>query len=300
LILDDPNLEPRFGQFESLVSDVTLTIGSSSVIFACGAARLGLKVAFIGVVGNDLFGRFMLEQMSGCGIDVSAVIVDPAIKTGTSVILNRRQDRAILTHLGAIASLGAEQIPNRMLEQSRHLHIASYFLQTRLQKGLPSLLAEAKKAGCTISLDTNWDPAETWSGLEQLLPLTDIFLPNEQEAKSITGLTSAEEAMQLLAKRVPCLAVKRGGEGASAFRGKSRSNCEILPVTVVDTVGAGDSFDSGFIYGFLNGWSLEDTLKLAVVCGSLSTRQSGGTAAQPTLEEAKAGMLAVKGIVAGL
>ena len=128
LILTDPDLEPRFGQAEVLVADAALTPGSSSVIFACGAARLGLKVAFVGVVGNDMFGRFMLDALDSRGVDISHVIVDPDQNTGLTVILNRIDDRAMLTHLGAINALRAEQVPGDLLSQARHLHLASYFL----------------------------------------------------------------------------------------------------------------------------------------------------------------------------
>lgn len=144
LILTDPNLEPLFGQTEILVEDTALTVGSSSAIFACGAARLGLRVAFIGVVGDDLFGRFMLEVMRSRQVDVSNVIVDKNQATGLSVILNRIDDRAILTHLGAINALRAEQITDELLAQTRHLHVASYFLQTNLQPGLPDLFQRAQ------------------------------------------------------------------------------------------------------------------------------------------------------------
>ena len=116
-----------------------LAIGSSSAIFACGAARLGLKVAFVGVCGDDIFGHFMQEEMQKRGVDVSNVIVRANGSTGLSVILNRSCDRAILTFAGLISALQASDIPDQLLQQARHLHIASYFLQTNLQAGLPDL-----------------------------------------------------------------------------------------------------------------------------------------------------------------
>ena len=132
-------MKPEFGQVEKLVDSATLTIGSSSAIFACGAARLGLKVAFIGVCGEDVFGRFMLEEMQKREVDVSNVIVRKDGQTGLSVILSSGVDRAILTHLGLIAALQASDIPDALLRQARHLHVASYFLQTNLQPDLPDL-----------------------------------------------------------------------------------------------------------------------------------------------------------------
>jgi sugar/nucleoside kinase (ribokinase family) len=280
------DVEPAFGQVEKLVENATLTIGSSSAIFACGAARLGLKVAFIGVCGEDVFGRFMLEAMQERGVDTSAVIVDRQEQTGLSVILNRGVDRAILTHAGAMAALRAEQIHNNLLRQARHLHIASYFLQTALQPGLADLFRRARGLGLSTSLDTNWDPSESWAGLDELLPLTSVFLPNEAEARAITRQPDVETAAQQLAEQAGLVAVKMGAEGALACQRGETVRAVSIPVNVVDTVGAGDTFDAGFLYGYLNGWDTPRSLRLACVCGALSTQAAGGTTAQPTLAEA--------------
>jgi sugar/nucleoside kinase (ribokinase family) len=286
LILTDPNLEPRFSQTEILVEDTTLTAGSSSVIFSCGAARLGLRVAFIGVVGNDFFGAFMLDVLKSRAVDISNVIVDENQTTGLSVILNRINDRAILTHMGAINALHSEQVTDQLLVQTRHLHVASYFLQTSLQPGMADLFQRAQTLDLTTSLDTNWDPEEKWVGVDELLKLTTVFLPNESEALSLTGASTVEEAAERLAAQASIVAIKLGADGGLAFDGESFYRTPIIPVDVLDTVGAGDTFDAGFIYGFLQGWPLERCLKLGVVCGSLSTRLAGGITSQPVLEEA--------------
>jgi sugar/nucleoside kinase (ribokinase family) len=286
------NVAPAFGQVEQLVDSAVLTIGSSSAIFACGAARLGLKVAFVGVCGADIFGRFMLDELSRNGVDISSVIVDPAQPTGLSVILNHSGangtpgDRAILTHQGTIQALEARQVPPTLLQKARHLHIASYFLQTALQPGLPDLFRHARSLGLTTSLDTNWDPSGMWLGFDELLHLVDIFLPNENEALAISRATNLNAALQVLSQKSQVVAMKCGSEGGLARRGNEYAHTPALPVQVLDTVGAGDSFDAGFVYGWLKGWSLEKALRLAVTCGSLSTRATGGTSAQPGIEEA--------------
>jgi len=278
---------PAFGQEEKLVDSATLAIGSSSVITACGAARLGLKVGFVGICGDDLFGHFMLDEMTQRGVDVSAVNIAPDRRTGLTVVLNKGSDRAMLTHPGAIADLHAENVTDDLLHQSRHLHVASYFLQTTLQPSISNLFRRAHALGLTTSLDTNWDPSGQWIGVSQLLPLTDIFFPNENEAIAITGARTGGQALKQLGKLTGIVAMKRGAEGALACQGEQTVSARALCCDkVVDTVGAGDTFDAGFLYGFLNGWSLERSLWLAVVCGSLSTRAAGGTAAQPTLDEA--------------
>ncbi len=277
---------PEFGQVEKLVDSASLVIGSSAAIFACAAARLGLKVSFVGICGEDIFGRFMLDEMSRHGVDVSEVRVDPKSRTGLSVILSKGNDRAILTHTGCMADLQADHVSDSMLQKCRHLHVTSYFLQTGLQAGLPDLYQRAHKLGLSTSLDTNWDPSERWMGVLGILPLVDIFLPNENEAVAITGARTIGQALKRLGQQVGTVALKRGAQGALACRGEETATAVALAGGLVDTVGAGDSFDAGFIYGYINGWELERSLWLAATCGSLSTRAAGGIAGQSTLEEA--------------
>ncbi len=282
------NVIPEFGQVEKLVDHATLAIGSSSAIFACGAARLGLRVAFIGLCGEDLFGHFMLDEMQKCNVDVSNVIIRREGQTGFSVILNQAADRAILTHLGLISALRAADISDALLCQARHLHIASYFLQTNLQPDLPGLFRRAHSLGLTNSLDTNYDPSEKWIGFDELLSVTDIFFPNKTEALSITQTDNVEAAGGQLADKSKIVAIKLGAEGGAIPTNDHMFFVPSIPVNMVDTIGAGDSFDAGFLYGYLNRWSLETSLRFGVVCGALSTRAAGGTTAQPTLGEALA------------
>ena len=282
------DVKPEFDQVEKLVASATLTVGSSSVIFACGAARLGLRVAFIGVCGDDVFGRFMLAEMQKRNVNVDHVIIRTAGQTGLSVILNREADRAILTHPGLIADLQASDIADSLLAQTRHLHVASYFLQTKLQPDLPALFQRAHALGLTTSLDTNYDPSEKWIGFDDLLSKTDVFLPNKTEALSITQSANVVSASEQLAQTCKLAAIKLGAEGAIACNGEEVIRSNSISVNVVDTVGAGDTFDAGFVFGYLNDWPLQKSLRLACVCGALSTQRAGGTEGQPTLQEALA------------
>lgn len=208
------DVKPEFNQVEKLVDSAALTIGSSSAIFSCGAARLGLKVAFIGVCGKDVFGHFMLDEMQKRNVDVNNVIVRDG-QTGLSVILSTGTDRAILTHMGLISALQASDIPDALLRQTRHLHVASFFLQTNLQPGLPDLFRRARKLGLTTSLDSNYDPSEQWFGFDELLSVTNVFLPNEKEALSLSGKMGIDLAAEELGLRVDMLAVKLGPDGAN-------------------------------------------------------------------------------------
>ncbi len=279
---------PVWGQYEKLVDDARLVPGGSSTIFACGAARLGLRTAFVGVVGDDLFGAFMRDHLRNAGVDTEHIVIDPAVRTGLTVLLTRDDgDRALLTHLGSIAALRADQVEESVLARARYVHAGAYFLQHGLQPGLPALLERARSAGAATSLDTNWDPSERWgAGLDAVLEHTDIFLPNEQEALRISGAEHVEHALDALAERVEIVAIKRGADGAIAARGAERRRAAAPRMSPVDTTGAGDSFDAGFIAALGRGLPLEDALAMAVACGSLSTRGVGGTTSQATWEEA--------------
>ena len=281
------NVMPEFGQVEKVVDQAELAIGSSSAIFACGAARLGLRVAFVGKVGGDLFGEFMLKSLKRYGIDTTGIIVDNDTPTGISVILSEGQDRAILTYPGTIPRMTAEEINPILIQQSRHLHVGSYFLQTALQPGVSKLFEQAHEWGLSVSLDANYDPSGKWnSGLETVLKKVDVFLPNALECQEIARTSTLEPALEYFQARMECVAVKHGEEGALLLTDGKILSADAIKIEVCDTVGAGDSFDAGFIYGYLAGWEPAQSLKFANICGGLSTRKAGGTAAQPTFEEA--------------
>lgn len=295
LVLGDANpdlilrgdIEPTFGQAETLAENATLVLGGSGAIMACGAARLGLHVALAGTVGGDLFGRFLRESLEERGVDTGALSVRGDRLTGVSVIIDRGHDRATVTSLGTIADARAEDIPLDLLRSARHVHVSSYFLQDSLRAGLPSLFDQVHAAGGTTSIDPNWDPSGMWdAGLMKALERTDLFLPNAAEAQAIAGIDDVETAAKSLVQHGPVVAVKFGQLGGIAVEHGGIVRSESVDSKVVDTIGAGDSFDAGFVAGRLQGWPLARCLQLAIACGSLSTRAAGGTAGQPKLEEA--------------
>jgi sugar/nucleoside kinase (ribokinase family) len=281
------DVEPTFGQVETLLDSADLTVGGSGAIVACGAARLGLRTAFIGVVGDDLFGHFMLDSLAERGIDVRGCVVTGERPTGVTVILARDDDRALLTALGSVASLSGGDIDRDRLRGSRHVHVSSFFLQSELQRDLEGLFSEVHDAGGTTSLDPNWDPSGNWEGgLSALLERTDLFFPNAVEACRIAGASSVEDAAASLAQAASVVAIKDGANGGLARSGDEVVRALALTIDrVVDTTGAGDNFDAGFLTGRLRDWPLERCLALACACGSLSTRARGGVEGQPTMDE---------------
>lgn len=297
LVLGDVNpdlilsgdVEPAFGQVERIVQDARLTVGGSGAIVACGAARLGLRTAICGVVGDDVFGRFMRDELERRGVGVDGLVVEPDRPTGVTVVLAGSGDRAILTHMGTIGDLRIDRIGDARLDASRHVHVASYFLQDLLRPDLPALFDRLRANGSTTSIDPNWDPTERWdAGLLELLALTDVFLPNAEEATRIAGVTDVEGAAAGLATRAGAVAVKAGPDGAVAATGDGLIRAPAARVEAIDTTGAGDAFDAGFLASRLAGDRLERSLAIANACGALSTRALGGLDAQPTMDEARA------------
>jgi sugar/nucleoside kinase (ribokinase family) len=234
----------------------------------------------------------VVEMLAQAGVDTSAVIRDPDAPTGVSVGLVDDDDRAMLTATGALSRLRAADVPRGLIAAARHVHVSSPFLQDGLRPGLAALTANARSA----SLDPGWDPRERW---DVALDGFDVLLPNAQEAlalagrgdggaKAARGVADAEAAARHLARDRRMVVVKLGPEGALAVRDGEAVRVRAPVVDAVDGTGAGDSFDAGFLAAHLRGDDLADALALGCACGALSTRRPGGTAAQPTLEEARA------------
>ncbi len=301
IVVSDPDPVPVFGEVERVVQSIRMTVGSSSAIVACGAARLGLRVAFCGVVGDDQFGRFMLDELTKRGIDVSGCTVDPGRPTGATVVLTSGQERAMLTAMGTIGALEVDAVPAAILSRARHLHVGAYYLQETSRDRLPAFFAAAREAGMTTSFDTNWDPTEAWDGgVAEMLTTSDIFFPNAAEARAIARKDDVEEAALALAATGavgrndggPIVAVKLGADGALGCRADGAIvRVPAMAVEPIDTTGAGDSFNAGFLRAWLDGGDLRESLELGVVCGALSTRQIGGVDGQPTLGEARAALV---------
>jgi sugar/nucleoside kinase (ribokinase family) len=282
LIITGADVTPQFGQVEKLVENYTLEMGGSCSIFACQAARLGLRTAILGRVGPDSFGQLMLDRMNEAGVDTRYVTVDPNLKTGLGIALCPPGDRAILTYMGTVNVLQPGDVSDALLASARHLHHGSYYLHTGLRPGIPDIFRRAKALGLSISLDTNWDPDEKWDGvLDELLPLTDVFFPNDQEALHISRRNGLDEAAQaFLEQGVRVVALKAGAKGARIYTPSEQLERPVIPVSGGDSIGAGDSFDAGFLAGWLRGLPLERCLEIGMACGRSVASKIGGVAGQ--------------------
>lgn len=286
LLLNDIPTLPEVGK-EIFAGKMKLALGSSTAIFASNASSLGANVAFLGAVGNDSFGRFVISSLQEKGVGTSGVLLKKDEATGLTVVMNYGDDRANVTFPGAMLHFGLKDIDPEMVAEARHVHISSIFLQPRLLGDLPQILRLIKSKGCTISLDTQWDPSERWAmDYREVLPLIDVFMPNEKEVMCLTHTKSLDAAIDAIKEYMNVAVIKMGSKGSLLVK-KDGSRSFIpafLNTDVVDAIGAGDSFNSGFIASMVKGLPLEECQHNGNLTGAVNTTAAGGTGAFTSLE----------------
>jgi len=265
---------------EHLAKDLTITLGSSSAIFAHNLALLGNRVGFSSAIGSDRLGEICLERLGESGVDLSRVRKFAGKLTGLTVILPQQTKRYILTYPGTMFEMKFEDLDLEYIFSAKHFHLSSYFLQRALRPRISELFREAKRAGLTTSLDTNDDPEDEWAlDLLQVLPYVDVLLPNEQEACRMARKNDPDEAADFLATKVALVVIKRGAKGVVARRGSETFTAMPQKIEATDSVGAGDSFDAGFLHKFVRGAGIEECLAYGNLTGALSVTRAGGTEA---------------------
>jgi len=266
---------------ETLASGFTMTLGSSSAILAHNLASLGTRVSFTSRIGPDALGEMCCQRLRDAGVDLSGVVRSATgSSTGVTLILPLTDTRRILTYPGAMFEMGIDDIDIGWLASAGHFHMSSLFLHRRLSPDIPDLFREMKRRGLSTSLDTNDDPEGRWAGvLDETIGVTDLLFCNEDELVQIARVNDVEAAMAKLSAQVPVLVVKRGARGATGWREGMRRDVEGIPVNAIDPVGAGDSFDAGFLHQWVRGAALEACLRCGNLAGALSVTRSGGTEA---------------------
>jgi sugar/nucleoside kinase (ribokinase family) len=273
---------PIFGK-EILARNFRITLGSASAIFASGISKLGHPVTFISKVGEDAFGDDCRRALHQNGIPVQHVKVSRGSTTGVTISLSTKADRALVTHLGAIAELKAADVPRNAFAGAAHLHMTSFFLQHALRPSFAAIFRKAHQKGLTTSFDPNSDPSQSWgSDVWDVIAQSDILFVNEEEALDLSRKSSVEKALAFLGSKAPCVAVKRGRMGAIGILHGEIAAAPGFPIKAVDTTGAGDSFAAGFVHAYLARRDLAECLEAGNICGALSALQLGGTAGQPT------------------
>ena len=280
LILNKLEKPPEVGK-EVLAHQMILTLGSSSAIFACNLSTLGSRVAFCGKIGKDSFAQTVLSSLEEKKVDTRFVVRVENESTGASVALSYGEDRAMITYPGAMDTFSISDINDEVFESANHLHLSSIFLQKALKPDIITLFRKARQSGMTTSLDTQWDPAEEWDlDLKELLPLVDVFLPNKSEILALTRQTNLENAKDTLKEHINTLVVKDGSNGAYLWSGDICLKQEVfLNKSLVDAIGAGDSFNAGYICKYIHGKSLKECLEYGALAGAVNTTCSGGTTA---------------------
>jgi sugar/nucleoside kinase (ribokinase family) len=282
VILNGIESEPEIGK-EKFASDMVLTLGSSTAIFAANAASLGSKVCFVGMIGEDIFGNLVSDSLNARGVDTSYLIRNPKTATGATICMSYGEDRANLTYQGAMDVMGYDDIDLSVFENTKHIHLSSLFMQTALLRDIDKVLAKAAENGVTVSLDTQWDPVEKWEmDWKKVLPYVTIFLPNEKELMALTGTKDVEEAIAAVLPYIGnAMVVKMGSKGSLLVKKDGSRNfmASFLNKEVVDAIGAGDSFNSGFISAFVAGHPLEDCQRNGNLTGAVNTTAAGGTGA---------------------
>lgn len=288
IILDKIQGFPEIGK-EIISKELNITLGSSSAIFASNLSSLENKVAFIGRIGKDNFSDIIKKSLKSKKVNTDFIISSEDYKTGLTIVMNYDMDRANVTFPGAMEHLLEEDVTDEILGQAKHLHLSSIFLQTGLIKDVAILFQRAKKLGLSTSLDPQWDPSEQWDlDLNELLPHVDVFLPNTEEFKFITKSSSIESGLEKIKSFANVVVIKDGKNGAHLWDTKKLiSKPAFLNENVADCIGAGDSFDAGFISEYLKGKNLEKCLEAGNIIGAINTTASGGTTAFENIKTIK-------------
>lgn len=276
---------------EQAIAGYLLTLGSSTAIATVLMTRLGLRTAMIARIGDDEYGRFCRETLEREGVDHAHVRTDPAVETGVTISLPYPSDRLLLTCYGAMEALTLDDIPWDTIGAARHLHVGSFFIQRGIRGDLHEVFRRARAMGLSTSLDTGWDPDTRWlqDDLRAVLAHTDVFLPNETELAHITGTDDVNEGLERALALGPTeIAVKRGAWGASYHGPGGRMDARGLSIEPVDTTGAGDAFNAGYITARLEGRPVSERLAFGNACGASAAMAIGGTGGLKTRAEAEA------------
>jgi len=274
---------------ELLADRAEMVLGGSPAITAHNLAALGNRVGMISLAAKDAFSALCIRELEAAGVDVYQVLHETdATGTGLTVLIQHEKVRRMLTYPGTTTALCFDDLDLEYLLSSQHFHLSSYFLQTALKKDVPRLFSLLKDGGLTISLDTNDDPSEGWDrSVTEALRYTDLLLPNEHEICKLANTANLDKAIYWALDYVPLVVVKRGAAGAIACTREHSDTSSAVKMKVIDAVGAGDSFNAGFLHGYVRGWPIDQCLQYGNLTGSYSTTAIGGVAAFQDREAAR-------------
>lgn len=272
-------LPPR-GQL-ALVDQLGMHLGGLAGVTAAVYARLGGQSAFVGRVGRDSFGDFLVAALNDAGVDTSGVLRDDAAHTSaTVVVVSADGERTFLHHIGANAVVKPADIDLSRHPGAKCLHWGGPGITPELEgQPMAGVYAQARAAGLLTSMDTCHDGKGVWLPLiAPSLPHLDVVFTSLEEARQYTGQDAVEDIGRfLLDHGVGTVVVKLGEAGLHLATADESMRLPAHRVAVVDTTGAGDAACAGFLYGRLRDWSLRDCGRLANAVGGLTVQAMGGS-----------------------
>ncbi len=271
-----------------------LGLGGCASNAALDLARLGVKVGASGCVGNDTYGQFVIDELTQGGVDASGIHRQNGIHTASTMIINvKGQDRRFVSSPGANTLFCVDHIPAKWLEETKLIYVGGYLMLDALETDkMVALLAEARAKGKITVLDVvGMSGDDTFERVAMMLPEVDVFLPNDDEAQELTGLSDpvhqAEEFRKAGAKTV---VITQGSDGAIAVGDGFRLRSGVYPTQYVGGTGSGDAFDAGYIMGLLLGEDTAGCLRWGSALGASCVRAIGATESVFNREEAEAFM----------
>jgi sugar/nucleoside kinase (ribokinase family) len=282
-----PNVDhfPLPGQ-EDVVDVMNTYVGGGAALFTLGLGKLGLNPVFQATIGDDCYGKFILEELKDKNVETSLISISKENKTGISLSFTNEKDRSFLTYRGTNDEINLDSIKIDMVQKAKHIHVTGYEGSSNHAQYLNLLKRVKETKDITVSFDVGWDSTGEWyEGIVELFPYIDVLFMNETEAIHYGRKASAKEAIVSFSRHCKIAVAKLGKKGSMAYSEGKLYQAASYPVTAVDTTGAGDSFNAGFIYGFLKGKSIEECLKFGNGCGALSVTALGGNTGFPTEAE---------------
>ncbi|TRX63286.1 carbohydrate kinase family protein [Carboxylicivirga sp. M1479] len=269
---------PAFGE-EVLAEQFNITLGSSAGITAAHLAALGMKVAYIGAIGEDTFGKQFKELMNAAGVNTDYMVDKAGFSTGCTAVLSKGEERANITHAGAMEQLCPADIPAQLLEATPFFHLSNPYVLPHFRNVLPTFYKSLKKHPIHTSLDPQWDVEEKWNtDLNELLPYVDVFLPNKTELQLLLkGNKLQTEDVQKFPNTIVCT---HGNQGvAITENGLTKQMNSYINEQPQDCIGAGDAFTAGFLSAKIDGQDNTNAVEMGCRSGALSTTFTGGSVA---------------------
>jgi sugar/nucleoside kinase (ribokinase family) len=264
-----------------MTESISLAIGGCASNVATDLVKIGRQAAIVGRVGQDMPGRFVRDELTAAGVDTNWLVETPDHQTSSTLVINvRGEDRRFIHTFGANTVFDGSEIPPGLIQRARSLYVGGFFLMPSLTpRQVAELFRQARDAGVPTLLDVVIpDPTHCWRDLQPVLPWTDVFFPNVDEGRQITGLNDpVAQARAFREAGARTVVITCGGEGAVLADESGILKSGRFPVDFVDGTGSGDAFAAGYISGLLDGCSPARCLEIGSALGASAVRRAGAT-----------------------